>query len=110
MGVTSQPHSWEMYFTKRQKYRAKKGIIHKGLINEKYQQLSKERKDLPNTQIRLLPKKFAMPISTSIYKNKVAIFILIQKAPTTIVIESELVANSFQKYFEYIWRTAKKSS
>ena len=36
MGLTEQPESWEIYFTKRQKERAKKGIIHKHLLNEKY--------------------------------------------------------------------------
>ena len=48
-----------------------------------------------------------MPISTDIYKNKVAIFIISKENPTTIVIESEPVAESFKKYFSLLWKTAK---
>ncbi len=53
------------------------------------------------------PKEFEMPISTEIYKNKVAIFILIKESPATIVIESEHVAESFRKYFDLLWKTSK---
>lgn len=108
MGLTTQPKSWEIYFTKKQKERGKKGIIHRGLINIQYKDLNEERKKIPHTYYKFLPKDFAMPISISIYKNKVAIWILLLEAPTTIVIESEPVAISFRKYFELLWKTAKK--
>ena len=38
MGLTEQPESWEIYFTKRQEARSKKGIVHKHLLNEKYRE------------------------------------------------------------------------
>ena len=108
MGITSQPKSWEAYFNKKQKVRAKKGIIHKSLLNIQYQQLYKTRKNLPHTELRFLPKEFEMPTSTEIYKNKVAIFILLIEAPTVIIIENKAVAESFKKYFNHLWKIAKK--
>ena len=108
MGLSTQPKSWEIYFNRKQTERAKKGIIHKSIINIKYKSLFKARKNLPRTQYRFFPENFEMPISTEIYKNKVAIFVLILEAPTTIVIESEHVAESFRKYFHVLWKTAKK--
>jgi len=108
MGLTEQPKSWEVYFNKKQKERAKKGIIHKAIINEQYKSLHKARKDLPHTEFKFLPKNFEMPISTDIYANKVAIFILLQDSPTTIIIESKPVADSFRKYFYILWKNSKK--
>ncbi|MBI2663213.1 hypothetical protein HYX15_01635 [Candidatus Woesearchaeota archaeon] len=108
MGLTEQPKTWEIYFTKKQKIRAKKGIKHKHLINEKYKSLYKKRKNLQNTKFRFLSKDFEMPISTEIYNNKIAIFILIKEAPTSIIIENNLVAESFRKYFYVLWKIAKE--
>jgi len=108
MGLTTQPESWENYFNKKQKERAKKGIIHKSLLNIQYKGLYAARKNLPHTYYKFLPKEFEMPISTDIYSNKVAIFILLKEAPTTIVIESKIVADSFKKYFYAIWNNVKK--
>lgn len=108
MGLTEQPKSWEIYFTKRQKVRAQKGIIHKHLLNEKYKELYKSRKSLPHTSFRFLPKSFEMPTSTEIYANKVIIMIILQESPMAIMIESGPVAESFRKYFYAIWKTAKK--
>ncbi|MBI4143657.1 hypothetical protein HY486_00220 [Candidatus Woesearchaeota archaeon] len=108
MGLTAQPESWEIYFTKKQQERANKGISHKHLLNEKYKALHKQRRLIAHTEFRFLPKALEMPISTEIYKNKLAIFILLKEAPTTIVIESNVVAESFKKYFYLLWATAKK--
>jgi len=103
MGLTEQPKSWEIYFTKRQKARADKGIILKHLINEKYKSLYESRKKLKHTQFRFLPKNFEMPTSTEIYSNKVIIMILSQEQPTAILIENKDVADSFKKYFYALW-------
>jgi len=102
MGLTEQPESWEIYFTKKQQERSKKGIIHKHLINEKYKSLYEQRKKLHYTQFKFLPKELEMPTSTEIYGNKVAIFILVKDNPMAIIIENKAVSNSFRKYFEYM--------
>lgn len=106
MGLTEQPEKWETYFNKKQIKRAKKGIIHKHLLNEKYRSLYRQRKALSHTYFKFLPKNFEMPTSTEIYKNKVIIMILTEENPMAIMIESQEVANSFRKYFEHLWNIA----
>lgn len=108
MGLTQQPENWENYFNKKQVIRAKKGIVHKHLLNAKYASLYHKRKKLPHTEFRFLPKEFEMPTSTEIYKNKVILFVLIKENPIAIMIESKAVSDSFRKYFEHMWNTAKK--
>lgn len=102
MGLTEQPKSLEVYFTNKQKERAKKGIIHKHLLNEKYKSLYNKRRKLAHTHFRFLPKEFEMPTSIEIYKNKVIIFIITEN-PMAIMIESREVFESFKKYFEVVW-------
>lgn len=108
MGLTHQPQSWEIYFTKRQLVRSQKGIILKHLLNENYESLYQSRKRLPHTEFRFLHKDFEMPTSTEIYADKVVIMILVEQSPFAIMIESKEVADSFRKYFYALWKTAKK--
>src|SRR3989344_3123912 len=110
MGLTKQPESWEAYFSKKQIARAKKGIVLKHLLNEKYRSIYEKRKSIPYTEWRFLPKDLEMPTSTEIYHNSVVIFILLQEAPASIVIESKPVADGFRKYFSARWKSAKSSS
>ena len=107
-GLTEQPESWEIYFNKREKVRDDKGIIHKSIINEKYQSLYNVRKKFKNTFIRFFPKELEMPTTVEIWKNKVALFVITKENPITIVIESPAVADSFRKYFYIMWKTAKR--
>src|SRR3989338_3594065 len=94
------------YFTKKQQERAKKGIIHRSLLNTKYKSLYHTRKHLQHTYYRFLPQELEMPISTNIYNNKVAIFMLVVEEPLVIVMESKLIADSFRKYFEILWNSS----
>lgn len=110
MGLTEQPKTWEIYFNKRQKIRAEKGIVQKHLLNEKYQALYRERKKLPHSEFRFLSKEIEMPTSIEIYKEKVLIFILLQEDPMAIMIESKAVADSFRKYFYLLWKRSKTFS
>lgn len=107
MGLSEQPKTWEIYFNKKQKVRAKKGIVHKALINIKYQTLYHARRKLPHTEYRFLPEKFNMPMSTEIYGSKVAFFVLEEQDPMVIVIESKAVADSFRQYFYALWEQSK---
>ncbi len=108
MGLTEQPKAWEIYFTKRQELRAKKGIILKHLLNKKYRALVQQRRGLSHTEFRFLPEHFEMPTSTEIYGDKVTIMILTQRDPMAIQIESKAVAESFRKYFFALWKMAQK--
>lgn len=46
-------------------------------------------------------------VSTMIFNNFVSIQIFDQK-PTIILIENKSVANSYRKYFKYLWKTARR--
>ena len=71
-----------------------------------YNRLMKEFCD--QEQIQFLPQNLEIPTSTEIYKNKTLIFILNPEDPMAILIESKAVAESFKKYFEILWKQAKK--
>jgi len=108
MGLTEQPKLWEEYFTKRQIVRAKKGIIHKHLINEKYKAIHTRRKGLAKTELRFLSKELEMPTSIEIYGDKVIIMLITKENPMAIMIENSAIAKSFRKYFYVLWNNAKK--
>lgn len=108
-GLTEQPESWESYFNEREKFRSKKGIIYKMILNEKYQSLYKARKKLPNTYFRFLSKEFGMPTAFLIWKGKVSLYVSTKENPITIVMEGEAIANSFKKSFEIMWKQAKNN-
>jgi len=108
MGLTQQPKSYEIWFTKKQKIRAKKGIILKQLLNKKYKSLYEKRKNIPHTKFRFLPKVLEMPTSIEIYKDKVLIMILSIEDSMAIMIESKPIAESFRKYFFLVWDQMKE--
>ncbi len=108
MGLTEQPKSWEIYFNKKQKVRAKKGIKYKSLLNIKYKSLFKAREELHYSEFRFLPKSLEMPTAIQIYAEKVGIMILLAENPMAILIENKAVAESFRKYFYALWDTAQK--
>jgi len=65
------------------------------------------KKKIPLAEIRYLPQKYANPLAINIYKDKVAI-ILWKKEPLAVVIKNSEIAESYKKYFELVWRVAKK--
>ncbi len=77
------------------------------IYNEEAQQRIKYLNKLPHTQARYLPRKYNSPISTQICGNEVD-FILWTKNPLVIEIQSQELAESYQKYFELLWKLAKK--
>lgn len=56
---------------------------------------------------RFLPDNFILPVNTSISKDRVVIFIF-DKDPIAIEIRSKDVADSYRRYFDTIWKIAKK--
>jgi len=60
---------------------------------------------LKNFQIKYI--KDPTPSSTMIFKNKISINIFDEKI-FVILIESKSVAESYRKYFEYLWKIASK--
>ncbi|MDD5700307.1 MAG: helix-turn-helix domain-containing protein [Candidatus Nanoarchaeia archaeon] len=64
-------------------------------------------KRIPFSEIRYLPEKYANPLAVNIYKDKVAL-ILWKKEPIAIVIREKEAADAYRKYFEVMWRVARK--
>ncbi len=59
-------------------------------------------------ETRYLPEKYSSPMVLNIYGNSVAM-ILWGARPFAIVVEQEEFAHSYRKYFELMWKIAKKS-
>jgi len=68
---------------------------------------SDKLKKIPLSEIKYLPAKYANPLAINIYGNKVAI-ILWGKSPIAIVIKQQEIADSYKKYFELMWKIARK--
>jgi len=68
---------------------------------------SKMKKRIPLAEIRYLPEKYANPLAINIYGNKVAI-ILWKKNPVCVVLNEKEIADGYRKYFELMWKIAKR--
>ena len=68
---------------------------------------SENLKKIPLSEIRYIPQKYANPLAINIYKDKVAI-ILWKKEPLAVVIKNPEIAESYKKYFELMWKIARK--
>jgi len=55
-----------------------------------------------------LPEKYASPLAISIYGNKVAIIMWSKENPFAVVITQKEISEGYKKYFELLWRIAKK--
>lgn len=64
-------------------------------------------KNIPLSEIRYLPEKYASPVSVNIYSDKTAI-ILWASTPFAILIKNREIAESYKNYFSLLWKLAKK--
>ena len=60
-----------------------------------------------NFDVRYIPKIYDTPTETTIYGDKVAIFILTNN-PKAILIKSKATSESYRKYFHLMWKVAQK--
>lgn len=88
------------YFKWYDKDRVKKKIKTRIISSDKL-------KKIPLSEIRYLPQKYANPLAINIYKDKVAL-ILWKKPPLAIVIKQTEISDSYKKYFELMWKVARK--
>lgn len=91
------PFYFKWYDIDRVRKKIKTRIIASGKLDKK----------IPLAEIRFMPQKYANPLAINIYKDKVAI-ILWKKEPLAIVIKNTEITESYKKYFELMWRAAKK--
>ncbi|MEK6825940.1 MAG: helix-turn-helix domain-containing protein [Nanoarchaeota archaeon] len=66
-------------------------------------------KKIPLSQIRFLPQKYSSPLAVNIYGKRVALILWSEERPLTIVIKNKEIAEGYCKYFELLWKIAKKS-
>jgi len=92
------PIIMEQYFK-----RAKEANIHERALAEEGSKFLFEK---GITRYRFISKEFFNPTPTSVYGDKVAI--IIWKPLTVIMIKNKDLADSYKKYFELLWRVAKK--
>jgi sugar-specific transcriptional regulator TrmB len=57
-------------------------------------------------EVKYIPKEYKTPTETTIYGNKVAIFLLTE-SPKAIFIKSKNISDSYRKYFDLLWKIAK---
>lgn len=58
-------------------------------------------------KVRYLLKEYQSPTETTIYNDKVAIFVLTAE-PKAILIKSKTVAEAYRKYFDILWKAASE--
>lgn len=63
---------------------------------------------IPLAEIRFLPQKYTSPLAVNIYGNKVAIILWSKENPLAIVIKNKEISEGYRKYFELMWKIARK--
>jgi sugar-specific transcriptional regulator TrmB len=105
-GASSKYSSVLKYYSyQHRKKRLRKKIKVNIIFDESFR--GAEIAKMPLAEVRFLPKKFIGVMSTSVYGNKVELFVWTED-PFVIVIESEELADSYRKFFDILWGTAKK--
>lgn len=95
------------YFQEWHERRAKKKVYCKMLFNREAIERAEIRKKTPYTEVRFLPRGIITPALVDIGKDYVATLIFGDR-PLCFVIKNKRVADSYLKYFELLWKIAKK--
>ncbi len=85
-------------------------LLDHGTAFSTYNYSAKERERLKKEEFyeyRVLPKELASPHVFFIYGDKVA-NVLWNKTPAAFVIENKEIAESYKKYFDYIWKSIRR--
>src|SRR3989338_4179429 len=89
------------------KERIKRKIHWKVIYNddELGRKRGRETRKWKYSQVKCMEK--TSPTTTYCYGNKVAIVLWIKERLLAVMIEDEIITNSFKEYFEVLWRSAK---
>ncbi len=93
----------QFYFKWFDKRRKEKRVKVKIIFNK-----TEKKLNLPLAEIRYLPQKYSSPLAVNIYGNKVAIILWSKENPFAIVIKQKEIAEGYKKYFELMWKIAKR--
>lgn len=64
---------------------------------------------VPLSEIRFLPQKYSSPLAVNIYGDKVALVLWSKKDPFAVVMKNKEMTEGYRKYFELMWKSARKS-
>ena len=105
-GASKKYNSVLKYYSyQHRKKRLKKKINVKIIFNESAR--GSERTKMPLAEVRFLPEKFEEVTDTIVYGNKTELFIWTED-PFVIMIESKELADSYRRFFNLLWITARK--
>ncbi|MBI2046674.1 hypothetical protein HYT26_00725 [Candidatus Pacearchaeota archaeon] len=93
----------QFYFKWFDKRRKEKGIKTRVIFNKAEKKLK-----IPLADIKYLPQKYTSPLAVNIYGEKVAIILWSRENPIAIVIKNREISEGYRKYFELMWKVAKK--
>lgn len=77
------------------------------IFDETIRKFGQELNKRPLSQVRFLPQQFEQLTETIIVGNKVGIIVFTEN-PYGFLIEDKIVAESYRKQFELMWKMAKK--
>jgi sugar-specific transcriptional regulator TrmB len=96
---------FEIYFHWFDKRRKHGKIPVKIIFNESEK---KEKPKIPMAEIKYLPKEYSNPSAINIYGDNVAIIHWNKQNPFVVLIRQKEIADGYRKYFELMWKSAKK--
>ena len=88
--------------------RAQGKIQLKHLYNHDAKNRIKITNKIPYTNSKYLPPELNQPMSTSVCGSIIALTIYQGKDILTLVIDNKIVANTYRKYFEFLWKIGKE--
>jgi len=103
---TAAPDVLKHYFPNFDRERVKRKIKAKIIFDDGARNVEYVKK-IPLAEIKYLPKEYKSPACTNIYGDKVSI-VLWSQDPMAIVINQKEIADGYRKYFELMWKIAKK--
>ncbi len=95
------------YYVEWNNQRVKKGIKLKILYNSDSREYGEVRKLLPLTEVRYMKKELETPAWIDIFRDYV-VTINVHGTPVCFLIKNKESAESYEKYFDVLWKQAKK--
>ncbi len=100
-GASGEPVPLQDFLRSFEIRRSKKGVVLKIIFSEGAEFID-VLKNLPATELKVLPKEYMTPSEVEIFGDKTAIILWGEK-PVAFVIENKEIADSFRKYFNLMW-------
>lgn len=104
---TFGPDLIKYYLPGYHRRRIKKKIIVKAIFNHNAKKRMRYIDSLDYSEAKYLPRKFTSPASTTIYGQNISI-ILWTEDPLIVSVRNKEIANSYKKFFDFLWEIAKK--